>query len=100
MTEYRVIVIIDGPRWVGRTKCASQFPQPSRGVSLEFQVVSKPDILKEGAAISDFTKPDRVIVGSDNPRTAESLKILYDAFTCKAFAVPVSTISRCRWYWA
>ncbi|HEY5768843.1 MAG TPA: UDP-glucose/GDP-mannose dehydrogenase family protein [Terrimicrobium sp.] len=52
-----------------------------RGVDLEFDVVSNPEFLKEGAAIGDFMKPDRIIVGSDNPRTAELLKILYDPFT-------------------
>ena len=53
----------------------------ARGVNLEFDVVSNPEFLKEGAAIGDFMKPDRIIVGSDNPRTAELLKILYDPFT-------------------
>jgi UDPglucose 6-dehydrogenase len=53
----------------------------SRGVTVEFDVVSNPEFLKEGAAIADFVKPDRVVVGTDNPRTAELLKALYDPFT-------------------
>lgn len=51
-----------------------------RGVSAEFDVVSNPEFLKEGAAISDFMKPDRIIVGTDNPRTTELLRTLYEPF--------------------
>jgi UDPglucose 6-dehydrogenase len=51
-----------------------------RGVPTEFDVVSNPEFLKEGAAVEDFMKPDRIIVGTDNPRTAELLRNLYEAF--------------------
>ncbi|MCF7987539.1 MAG: UDP-glucose/GDP-mannose dehydrogenase family protein [Methylovulum sp.] len=54
--------------------------QKERGVEIDFDVVSNPEFLKEGAAITDFMKPDRIIVGTDNPRTAELLKVLYAPF--------------------
>jgi UDPglucose 6-dehydrogenase len=51
-----------------------------RGVDIEFDVVSNPEFLKEGNAVEDFMRPDRIVVGVNNVRTAEILKELYAPF--------------------
>lgn len=66
-----------------KVRAAVQDELTKRGSSLEFDVVSNPEFLKEGAAIDDFMKPDRVVVGTDNVRTAEIMKELYDPFMRK-----------------
>jgi UDPglucose 6-dehydrogenase len=83
MSEYRVVVTKSTVP-VGtadKVKAKIDATLKERGIAVEFDVVSNPEFLKEGAAINDFMKPDRIVVGTDNPRTAELLKALYDPFT-------------------
>ncbi|RXZ45128.1 UDP-glucose dehydrogenase family protein [Crenobacter cavernae] len=51
-----------------------------RGADLPFAVVSNPEFLKEGAAIEDFMKPDRIVVGADDERAIELMRRLYAPF--------------------
>ncbi|GMQ88507.1 MAG: UDP-glucose/GDP-mannose dehydrogenase family protein [Gammaproteobacteria bacterium] len=80
--EYRIIVnkstVPVGT--ADRVRAQVQEVLDQRAVNLEFDVVSNPEFLKEGAAIDDFMRPDRVVVGTDNPRTTELLRELYTPF--------------------
>lgn len=52
-----------------------------RGATVPFDVVSNPEFLKEGAAVEDFTRPDRIVVGCDSERSLEVMRELYGPFT-------------------
>jgi UDPglucose 6-dehydrogenase len=58
-----------------------------RRVDIPFDVASNPEFLKEGAAIDDFLKPDRIVVGCDSPRAEELMKALYKPFTLNGHPV-------------
>jgi UDPglucose 6-dehydrogenase len=82
MTEYRIVVdkstVPVGTADKVRETIRGELVK--RGLDLEVDVVSNPEFLKEGAAIDDFMKPDRIVIGTDNPRTTELLRALYEPF--------------------
>ncbi|MEW5755159.1 MAG: UDP-glucose/GDP-mannose dehydrogenase family protein [Pseudomonadota bacterium] len=82
MNEYRVVVDKSTVPVGTADKVKGKIKETlaARGASVEFDVVSNPEFLKEGAAIDDFMKPDRIVVGTDNPRTTELLRALYAPF--------------------
>ncbi len=82
--ERYAIIVIKSTAPVGTAdKVRDAVSEELRGrgrTDIEFDVVSNPEFLKEGAAIEDVMKPDRIIVGTDNVRTAELMKELYAPF--------------------
>ncbi len=64
-----------------KVKAAIQQELNKRNVSIEFDVVSNPEFLKEGNAIIDFMKPDRVIIGAESDYAIEKMKQLYTPFS-------------------
>lgn len=82
LSEHRVIVTKSTVP-VGTAKkvrAAIQAELDARGVQIEFSVASNPEFLKEGAAIADFMKPDRVVVGADDDRAVAAMRALYAPF--------------------
>src|SRR5450631_2451068 len=83
MTEYKV-VITKSTVPVGtadKVREAVAKALKSRQASVEYDTVSNPEFLKEGGAINDFMKPDRVVVGTDSARAADLMRTLYEPFT-------------------
>ena len=82
MDDYKVVVDKSTvPVGTGdRVKAAVRSELDKRGLEPDFDVVSNPEFLKEGAAITDFMKPDRIIVGTDSERAKELLHEVYYPF--------------------
>lgn len=89
MTKY-ILLVTKSTVPVGTAKLvreAIQEEQDKRGVSIEFDVASNPEFLKEGAAIKDFMSPDRVVVGVESERAKTLLSRLYKPFLLNNFRV-------------
>jgi UDPglucose 6-dehydrogenase len=82
MNGYKVVVnkstVPVGTADKVRTTIAAELQ--ARGASIDFSVVSNPEFLKEGAAVDDFMKPDRIVVGADDARAIELMRELYAPF--------------------
>ena len=81
--QKRLVVVDKSTVPVGtadKVKATIQKELDLRSSDLQFDVVSNPEFLKEGAAIADFMKPDRVVVGSDSDYATEKMKQLYNPF--------------------
>ena len=82
MTEYK-LVVDKSTVPVGtavKVKAALQEELARRGAAIEFNVASNPEFLKEGAAVDDFMKPDRIVIGTDSERATQLLRQLYAPF--------------------
>lgn len=82
MTDYKVIVDKSTvPVGTGdAVESAVSAALAARGVPLAFSVVSNPEFLKEGAAVEDFMRPDRVIIGADDERAILLMRSVYSPF--------------------
>ena len=81
--QKRLIVVDKSTVPIGtadKVKITIQKELDSRGSNLEFDVVSNPEFLKEGAAIADFMKPDRVVIGANSEVAFKIMKQLYSPF--------------------
>ena len=82
MSDYKVIVdkstVPVGTADMVQAAVAAELK--ARGVEIPFSVVSNPEFLKEGAAIEDFMKPDRIIVGCADERAEFNMRALYAPF--------------------
>ncbi|MDD3078997.1 MAG: UDP-glucose/GDP-mannose dehydrogenase family protein [Paludibacter sp.] len=76
-----------------KVKAAIQDELDKRGVQVEFDVASNPEFLKEGNAVDDFLKPDRIVVGVETEKAEKVLKRLYKPFVLNNHPIIVMDIT-------
>ena len=81
MTDYRILVTKSTVP-IGTHKIVSDLIASKTEAAFDY--VSNPEFLKEGSAVDDFLKPDRVIIGTTNPAVMEIMKVLYAPFMRKS----------------
>lgn len=89
MTDY-VLMVTKSTVPVGtasKVKQAIQEELDKRGVNIPFDVASNPEFLKEGAAVEDFLRPDRIVVGVESEKAENIMKRLYKPFTLNGHPV-------------
>jgi UDPglucose 6-dehydrogenase len=82
MTEYK-LVVDKSTVPVGtadKVRAALQEELDARGAKLAFSIASNPEFLKEGAAVEDFMRPDRIVIGTDNEHATQLMRTLYAPF--------------------
>ncbi len=76
-----------------KVKAAVQEELDKRGVNIEFDIASNPEFLKEGDAISDFMKPDRIVVGVESERARAIMEKIYKPFVLNGHPIIFTDIS-------
>ncbi len=90
MDKYKLIVekstvLVKTGRWIART---IRLNNPR---DIEFDVASNPEFLREGSAIQDFTKPDRIVIGVENERAADAMTELYEPLNAPILVTNIET---------
>jgi len=89
MTDY-LLMVTKSTVPVGtaeKVRAALQGALDAKGSDLKFDVASNPEFLKEGAAVDDFMRPDRIVVGVDTPKAQDLIQKLYKPFTMNGHPV-------------
>jgi UDPglucose 6-dehydrogenase len=82
MTDFKVVVdkstVPVGT--ADKVRAAISDELQKRGATIDYSVVSNPEFLKEGAAVDDFMRPDRIVIGAEDERAVEAMRALYAPF--------------------